>query len=105
MNRTSLAALALAAATAASAYLILSGPAAAADPVCESGFQTVMKKSWILKCSKTAPMSQKGVLLTQAYNAHCTTNSYWNFGPKVDAEHLRRNTMVKVDYTCGHVEG
>jgi hypothetical protein len=105
MTRTTLAAMAIAAATAASAYLFPTNSAHAADPVCESGFQTVQKKSWILKCSKTAPMSQKGVLLTQAYNANCNTSSYWNFGPKVDAEHLRRNTMVKVDYTCGHVEG
>lgn len=105
MKSITLAAMALTAATAAFTYLVATGPANAADPVCESGFQTVEKKSWILKCSKTAPMSQKGVLLTQAYNANCNTNSYWNFGPKVSAQHLRRNTIVKVDYLCGHVEG
>lgn len=105
MTHATFAALALAAATAASAYFVPTSPATAADPVCEFGFQTVMKKSWILKCSKTAPISQKGVLLTQANNANCNTNSYWNFGPKVDAQHLRRNILVKVEYTCGHVEG
>lgn len=104
MKSITLVAVALAAATGASAFLVVTGPANAADPTCESGFQTVEKKSWILKCSKTAPMSQKGVLLTQAYNANCNTNSYWNFGPKVSAQHFRRNTVVKVDYLCGHVE-
>lgn len=105
MQRTTLAALALVAATAACVYLVPTSPAQAADPVCEFGFQTVEKKSWLLRCSKTAPMSQKGVLLTQANNANCNTDRYWNFGPKVTAQHLRRNTIVKVDYLCGHVEG
>lgn len=103
-SRATLAALALAATTSASAYLVFTEPADAA-PVCEFGFQTVLKKSWILKCSKMAPMAQKGVLLTQANNANCNTDSYWNYGPQVTAQHLRRNTVVKVGYTCGHVEG
>jgi hypothetical protein len=97
--------LALAMATAsASGYFLLTEHAAAADPVCEFGFQTIEKKNYILRCSKTAPMSQKGVLLTQANNANCNTSSYWNFGPKVTAQHLRRNTAVRVDYMCGHAE-
>jgi len=99
-----LAGLALAAATSTIACL---GPteAAAAYPSCVSGFQTAEKKSWILKCKKTVPMAQKGVALTQAYNANCTPNAYWNFGPAVTAQHLAGNTLVTVRYTCGHVEG
>jgi hypothetical protein len=103
MRRITLAATVLAGVTAASAYLVLTAPADAA-PACEFGFLTVKKESWILECSKTAPMSQKGVLLTQANNANCKTDSYWNFGPKVTATHLRRNTLVKVNYVCGHAE-
>jgi hypothetical protein len=100
-----LAGLALVAATSTFALLASSAPAAAADPVCQFGFQTDEKKSWLLKCKKTVPLLQKGVALTEAGNANCNTNSYWNFGPAVTAEHIRRNTMVTVRYTCGHVEG
>lgn len=78
-------------------------PAQAADPVCVPGFATVQKTSWLLKCSKTVPIALKGVALTEAGNAHCTTERYWNFGPKVSAEHLSR-TAVRVSYICGHVE-
>jgi hypothetical protein len=99
-----LAGLALAAATSAFALLLLGEPAAAAGPSCQFGFQTIQKESWILKCRKTVPLAQKGVALTEAGNANCTTDSYWNFGPAVTAEHIRRNTMVTVRYTCGHVE-
>lgn len=103
MTRLTTAALTLATATAAFGF---AAPiASAADPVCQFGFQTVEKKNWILKCRKTAPMAQKGVLLTEAGNANCKTSRYWNFGPKVTAQHLRRNTMVRVEYICGHVEG
>ena len=104
-TQTTLAGLALAAAISAFALLALTQSASAADPVCQFGFQTVEKKSWILKCKKTVPMSQKGVALTEAYNTNCTTNSYWNYGPAVTAEHIRRNTYVVVRLTCGHVEG
>ena len=104
MKRMTLTAFALAVAASTFGYFGMTAPAAAADPVCQFGFQTIEKKSWILKCSKTAPMAQKGVLLTEANNANCTTSRYWNFGPKVSAQHLNRNTMVRVDYTCGHVE-
>jgi hypothetical protein len=100
-----LAGLALTAATSAIALLALTEAAAAADPTCTSGFQTEQKKSWILKCKKTVPMAQKGVALTQAGNANCTTSAYWNFGPSVTANHLPGNQMVTVRYTCGHVEG
>ena len=100
-----LAGLALAAATSIFALVSMTGPAAAADPVCVAGFQTVQKASWILKCKKTVPMAQKGVALTQAYNANCTPNAYWNFGPAVTAQHIAANTLVTVRYTCGHVEG
>lgn len=100
-----LAGLALAAATSGFAFLALTETAAAADPVCVAGFQTSEKKSWILKCRKTVPLAQKGVALTQAYNANCNTNAYWNFGPSVTAQHLAGNTLVTVRYTCGHVEG
>lgn len=91
MTGTALAAMAAAPATAASIYLLPTVPAHVADPVCESRFQTAQKKGWILKCSKTAPMSQEAVLLTRAYNANRNTSYYWTFGPNVDAEHLRRN--------------
>ena len=104
MFTTKPAAIAALAFAAISASAKLSAPASAA-PVCEFGFQTVQKKSWILKCRKTGPMAHKGMLLTQANNANCTTDSYWNFGPKVSATHLRRNTLVRVEYICGHVEG
>lgn len=104
MRHLTLAAMTLAVVTSASASFVLTESAEAA-PSCQFGFQTDLKKNWILKCSKIAPMSQKGVLLTQANNANCTTDSYWNFGPAVTTEHLRRNTVVKVGYTCGHVEG
>ena len=87
-RRTSHATLTLAAASTALAFLAISEPAEAA-PICEFGFQTVQQESWILRCRKTAPMSQKGVLLTEANNANCNTDSYWNFGPKVTAQHLR----------------
>ncbi len=100
-----LAGLALAAATSTFALMALTGPAAAADPVCVGGFQTVQKASWILKCKKTVPMAQKGVALTQAYTANCTPNAYWNFGPAVTAQHIANNTLVTVRYTCGHAEG
>lgn len=105
MKRMTLTAFGLVVAASTSGYLVATGPAVAADPVCQFGFQTIEKKNWILKCSKTAPMAQKGMLLTEANNANCKTSRYWNFGPKVSAEHLNRNTMVRVDYTCGHVEG
>ena len=78
-------------------------PAQAADPVCVPGFSTVKKESWLLKCRKTVPLVQKGVALTEAGNAHCTTDSYWNSGPKVTAQQDRRQ-MVQVTYICGHVE-
>jgi hypothetical protein len=100
-----LAGLALAAATSAIAFFALTESAAAADPTCVTGFQTVEKKSWILKCKKTVPLLQKGVALTQAGNANCNTSNYWNFGPSVTAQHLAGNTLVTVRYTCGHVEG
>ena len=103
MTRATSAVLTLAAAT---LVLGFTAPnAEAADPVCQFGFQTVVQENWILKCRKTAPMAQKGVLLTEAGNASCNTSRYWNFGPKVTAQHLRRNTMVRVEYLCGHVEG
>jgi hypothetical protein len=100
-----LAGLALIAATSTFALVALTEPAAAADPVCQFGFQTDLKKSWILKCKKTVPLLQKGVALTQAGNANCTPNAYWNFGPAVTAQHIANNTLVTVRYTCGHVEG
>ena len=103
MRRLSVATLAITIAAAVSMFN--ASKATAADPVCQFGFQTVEKKSWILKCRKTAPMAQKGVLLTEAGNANCKTSRYWNFGPKVSAQHLRGNTMVRVEYICGHVEG
>ena len=90
--------------TAVAASASFAAPASAADPVCQFGFKTVEKKSWLLKCRKTALMAYKGTLLTEANNANCTPNSYWNFGPKVTAKHLRRNTVVRVEYLCGHVE-
>lgn len=99
-----LAGLALAAATSLFALVSLTEPASAADPVCVSGFQTVQKKSWILKCSKTVPIALKGTALTQAYNANCNTNAYWNFGPAVTAT-TPMPGFSKVSYTCGHVEG
>jgi hypothetical protein len=100
-----LAGLALAAATSIFALVTLTEPAAAADPVCQFGFLTDVKNSWLLKCKKTVPLLQKGVALTQAGNANCNTNSYWNFGPAVTATHLPGNILVLVRYTCGHVEG
>ena len=100
-----LAGLALATATSIFALVSMTEPAAAADPVCVGGFQTVQKASWILKCKKTVPMALKGVALTQAYTANCTPNAYWNFGPAVTAQHIAANTLVTVRYTCGHVEG
>ena len=103
MFKTKYTAIAAIAFAALSASAMLAAPASA-DPVCEFGFQTIQKKSWILICRKTGPMAHKGMLLTQAYNANCTPNAYWNFGPKVKATHLRRNTVVRVEYTCGHVE-
>lgn len=106
MNRhITLAGLALAAFTSASAIFVTTEPAAAADPVCQFGFSTVQKTSWLLVCRKTVPLMQKGVALTEAGNANCKTNSYWNFGPKVEAKHLIGNRRVRVKYTCGHVEG
>lgn len=83
----------------------LSSPATAADPVCIPGFFTAQKTSWLLVCQKTVPMAQKGVALTQAGNAVCTTEPYWNFGPKVEAKAGAARGTVKVIYTCGHVEG
>jgi hypothetical protein len=79
--------------------------ARAADPTCAAGFSQIEKKSWILRCRKTVPLVQKGVALTQAGNAVCKTEPYWNFGPKVTATHINNNTQVRVDYMCGHVEG
>ena len=103
-KQLTLAGLALVTLTSASAFFALTQPAAAA-PSCQFGFSTVAKNGWLLKCSKTVPMSQKGVALTQANNANCNTDSYWNYGPAVTAKHNRRNTHVAVGYTCGHVEG
>ena len=48
-------------------------------------------------------VSQKGVAITQANNAICKTDSYWNFGPKVVVKQI--GSKVSVTYTCGHVEG
>jgi hypothetical protein len=89
----------------AAAVLVLTLPASAADPVCRPGFQQVEKNSYVLKCKKTVRMSQKGVALTLAQTAVCNTNSYWNFGPAVTANHGPANVLVTVRYTCGHVEG
>lgn len=80
------------------------GPAAAA-PSCQFGFATEAKNSWLLKCRKIVPVLQKGVALTQAGNATCKTDSYWNYGPAVTTKHLPGNLLVAVRYTCGHVEG
>ena len=80
-------------------------PASIADPTCKPGFQTVQKNASILKCRKTVPMAQKGVALTQAETAQCQTDSYWNYGPAVTANHGPANILVTVRYTCGHVEG
>lgn len=102
---STLAATALAIAASAAAYALLTGPAAAAAPVCQFGFETEVKNNWLLKCRKTVPLALKGMALTEANNADCKTDSYWNFGPAVTAEHIRRNSMVTVRYTCGHVEG
>jgi hypothetical protein len=102
-----LASAALAFTVAASALAVDTAvaPARAADPTCAAGFSQIEKKSWILRCRKTVPLAQKGVALTQAGNAVCKTEPYWNFGPKVTATHINNNTQVRVDYMCGHVEG
>lgn len=104
-TRITLAGLALATFTSTAGFLALTLPASAADPVCQFGFSTVQKTGWLLKCRKTVPLLQKGVALTEANNANCKTNSYWNFGPAVTATHLPGNRRVTVRYTCGHVEG
>lgn len=78
-------------------------PAAAAAPVCAPGFATVQKTNWLLKCEKTVALAFKGVALTEAGNAVCKTERYWNFGPKVDP--VTSGRMVTVSYICGHVEG
>ena len=88
-----------------SGTVALSTPVSAADPVCVAGFLTAQKTSWLLVCQKTVPVAQKGVALTQAGNAVCTTERYWNFGPKVEAKAGAGAGTVKVIYTCGHVEG
>lgn len=80
-------------------------PAAVADPVCLSGFQTEHKSASILKCKKKVPVIQKGVALTQAQTAQCQVDSYWNYGPAVTAQHGPANVFVTVRYTCGHAEG
>lgn len=89
----------------AAIVLAVTVPVASASPVCESGFKTEQKTSWLLKCKKTVRVAQKGVALTQAYNAQCKVNSYWNYGPAVTANHGPANVFVTVRYTCGHVEG
>ena len=89
----------------AAVALGLTMPASIAGPVCESGFQTEQKQASILKCKKTVRMAQNGVALTQAQNAQCQTDSYWNYGPAVSAKHGPANALVTVRYTCGHVEG
>ena len=104
-NPITLAGLALAAATSVLTLVATTEPASAADPFCENGFNTLDKKSWILKCGKTVPVLQKGVWLTHAYNANCNTSTYWNFGPSVTAKHLPGNILVRITYICGHVEG
>ena len=79
-----LAGLAFAAATSTFSLLALTAPATAAGPSCQFGFQTIQKESWILKCRKTVPMAQKGVALTQAGNANCTTDFLLEFRPGRD---------------------
>jgi len=104
MKAPTLAAMALLAATGASAFLLPTTQADAA-PYCEFGFSTEQQTGWLLKCRKIVPVLQKGVALTQAGNANCNTDSYWNYGPAVTAKHLAGNHFVVVRYTCGHVEG
>ncbi len=103
MKIITLAGLILAATTFGVTTTSVTSPALAADPVCVPGFATIQKTGWLLTCRKTAPISQKNVVLTQAGNANCKTNSYWNFGPKVTSHAF--HVLVRVTYTCGHVEG
>lgn len=49
--------------------------------------------------------AQKGVALTEASNANCNFNSYWNCGPAVTAETNRARGTATIRYKCGHVEG
>ena|SRR5687768_14062384 len=83
---------------------LLASPAVAA-PTCVPGFASAASTDWLLQCTKTVPIAQKGVALTEAHNATCTTDRYWNFGPKVEAVTHRARGTVTVSYTCGHVEG
>jgi hypothetical protein len=105
MTRTTLAALAVALAAGSFGVDGAISTASAADPTCVTGFSTIEKKSWLLRCRRTVPLALKGVALTQAGNAVCNTTPYWNFGPQVTATHINNNTQVRVDYKCGHVEG
>ena len=101
--RFSLAGLVLGLPILATAAFLTTSPAEAAAPVCVPGFSTIEKKSWILRCRKIVHVSLKGVTITQANNAICKTDSYWNFGPKVVVKQI--GSKVSVTYTCGHVEG
>lgn len=87
------------------AILGASASASLADPTCAPGFTTEHKSASILKCKKTVRVVKKGVALTEAQNAQCQVNSYWNYGPAVTAKHGAANALVTVRYTCGHVEG
>jgi hypothetical protein len=105
-RRITLAGLALLGATAAAALSSTIAPAAAAHaPVCVPGFATETNLSWLLKCQKTVPSAQARVAVTQANNANCTPNSYWNFGPKVTVAANPGRRTTTVTYICGHVEG
>jgi hypothetical protein len=84
---------------------IAANSASAAAPVCIAGFATAASSNWLLQCAKTVPIAQKGVALTEAQNAVCKTERYWNFGPKVESKTNRIAGTVQVTYTCGHVEG
>lgn len=76
---------------------------AAATPVCVAGFSTIQNLNWLLRCRKTVPVGLIGVTVTQANNAVCRTDNYWNFGPKVTTSITGR--LAVVEYICGHVEG
>jgi hypothetical protein len=80
-------------------------PASAAAPVCATGFATTVSSNWLLQCNKTVLIAQKGVALTQAQNATCKTERYWNFGPKVESTTNPAAGTAEISYTCGHAEG